>query len=163
MLSKLETEFVSDRNHFFSKIVKFHRKRSTSSRSLTSIREDGGPVINDTDEMKRLLFDLHSRMGKQDADLDDFDKPHYFEITSLVSSISGTELGPDFCEKDITLDKIDAALADAQSHRLMVWIRLLTNLSDSVQSDCPRLCTLFLMCFSKQVFAQASGQRPWFT
>jgi hypothetical protein len=90
MLSNLEIEFVSDRNHFFSEIVKIRRKRSMSSRSLTSIREDGGPVINDPDEIKRLLFNLHSRMGKQDADLDDFDKPHYFEITSLVSSISGT-------------------------------------------------------------------------
>jgi hypothetical protein len=117
MLSRLESQFISDCNHFFSEIVKIRRKRTTSPHSLSSIREDGGPIKNDPDEIKRLLFDLHSRMGKQDAHTDIFDKPHYFEITSLVASISGTEKGPAFCEEVISLDEIDAALAEAQSHK----------------------------------------------
>jgi hypothetical protein len=56
-------------------------------------------VINDPHEIKRLLFDLHSRMGKHNVDLDDFDKPHYFEITSLVASISGQNWDPTFAKR----------------------------------------------------------------
>jgi hypothetical protein len=97
--------------------VKIRKKRNSRSPSLSFLHDEGGDITNDPDKIKRLLVDLHSGLGKEDADCDRFDIPHYYEITSLIAAISGTEKGPEFCEREISLKEIDAALAEAQNHK----------------------------------------------
>jgi hypothetical protein len=70
LLSKLEGDFSSDRDHFFSEIVKIRRKHSPQQCSLQSVRLTYNTVTNEPEKVKRALFDLHSGMGKEDADND---------------------------------------------------------------------------------------------
>lgn len=118
LLSRLETEFVQDRRHFFREIVKIRRKRSKSrSCSLQSLRDSTGSVTNDPIKIKQILFDLHSGAGKNDPEAPHFDKVHYQHISSLMSAVSESEDGPAFCETRISLDEIKAALSKAQNQK----------------------------------------------
>jgi hypothetical protein len=117
LLSKLEGDFSSDRNHFFSEIVKIRRKHSPQQCSLQSVRLTNNNVTNEPEKVKRALFDLHSGMGKEDADNDKFDKLHFHKISSVVSAICGTEIGADFCERLMSKDEIGAALSEAKNHK----------------------------------------------
>jgi hypothetical protein len=117
LLSRLEVDFMNDRNHFFTEIVKIQRKRNSRSPSLSSLHDEGGAATSDPNKIKKLLFELHSGMGKDDPNCDRFNIPHYFEVKSSIAAISSTEKGPEFCEKEISLEEIDAALAEAQNHK----------------------------------------------
>jgi hypothetical protein len=101
LLFKLEVDFMSDRNHSFAEIVKIRKKRNSRSPSLFSLHAKGGSITNDPEKIKKLRFDLHSGLGKEDADCDRFDIPHYYQVTSLIAAISGSEKGPEFCERKI--------------------------------------------------------------
>jgi hypothetical protein len=83
------------------------------------VRLTNNTVTNEPEKVKRALFDLHSSMGKEDADNDKFDKLHFHKISSVVSAICGTEIGADFCERFwlMSEDEIGAALSEAKNHK----------------------------------------------
>jgi hypothetical protein len=75
-------------------------------------------VVNYSDwVIKRILFDLHSEMGKLDPDNPKFDKPHFESITNIVAAINSNEKGPECYDKMFTESEIEAAIAEAQNHK----------------------------------------------
>jgi hypothetical protein len=118
LLSKLETDFVSDRNHFYSEIVRIRRKKSSST-ALISLRDGQNLVTDDPNKVKKMLFDLHSNWGKEEPDTANFDRLHYFSITSVIAAISNTETGPAFCEQKISIEEIRAAIDEAQNNKVV--------------------------------------------
>jgi endonuclease/exonuclease/phosphatase family metal-dependent hydrolase len=119
MLSNLKTDYISDRQHFFKEILRIRRKKSPSSQ-ISALRVDGNARIGVTSrpsEIKQILHELHSKMGKEDPQNNKFDQPHYHTIAAIVAAINPSEVGPIFCEKEISFNEINDAVAEAQNQK----------------------------------------------
>jgi hypothetical protein len=106
LLTKLETEFVSDRSQFYKEIVKLRRKGQDQS-FLLNLKSDpslpDSDVTSKPDDIKRILFDLHSSLGRHDRNDSRFDVNHLQEIKQMVNLKPSNQIGPDFCERTISL------------------------------------------------------------
>jgi exonuclease III len=117
MLSNLETDYLSDRQHFFKEILKIRRKK-VPNHQITALQDPHSrQATSQPDEVKQILFELHSSLGKEDPNTDKFEQPHYHTITSIIAAISPTEVGPNFCEKNISFAEIEDAISKAQNHK----------------------------------------------
>lgn len=118
MLTRLETEFVNDRNHFYRQIVKL-RKRGRDSTALLSLKPDpkSSDVTVNPNEIKQILFELHSSLGRHDADDPRFDKAHLAQVQQLVQSVPPSEVGPEFCEQEFTQQEIETVIGSLQNNK----------------------------------------------
>jgi hypothetical protein len=117
MLSNLETDYISDRQHFFKEILKIRRKKMPNHQITALHDPHSRQATSQPDEVKQILFELHSSLGKEDPNTDKFDQPHYHTITSIIAAISPKEVGPNFCEEDISFGEIEDAISKAENHK----------------------------------------------
>jgi hypothetical protein len=100
MHSYLETDYILDCQHFFKEILKIRRKKMPNHQITTLHDPHSTQATSQPDEVKQILFELHSSLGKEDPNTDKFDQLHYHTITSIIAAISPTEVVPNFCDED---------------------------------------------------------------
>jgi hypothetical protein len=118
LLENLDTQFITDRRHFFREIVRL-RKQNCTTISPQSMRSADGPndITSDPNTIKQLLFDYHSSLGQHNPDDPRFDKAFCQRIETELSSVSLTKIGPAFCEQDMSTDEIKAALNKLENNK----------------------------------------------
>jgi hypothetical protein len=83
------------------------------------MRSPDGPndITSDPNIIKQLLFDYHSSLGQHNPDDPRFDKPFCQRIETDLSSVSTTEIGPAFCEQEMSTEEIKAALNKLENNK----------------------------------------------
>jgi hypothetical protein len=64
-----------------------------------------------------LIFDYYSSLGQHNPDDPRFDKAFCQRIETELSSVSPTEIGPAFCELDMSIKEIKAALNKLENNK----------------------------------------------
>ena len=120
LLDGLETSFSNDRKHFFREISKL-RKKHTTPNSLLALRHTTPNsdvlITSEPDEIKQILFDFHSSLGRHDPNDSRFDRTHLDQVQSAVATVSDSEVGGVFCEIRITLLEIETALRSLENNK----------------------------------------------
>ena len=124
LLSKLHTEFDTDKRHFFATVQRLRSSRSSSSATIASLQvpsnsslPSSGRVTSDPEEMKKILFEHHARLCQNPPPNPAFDASFEEETLAYVQSISTSEVGPPFCEQPPALAEVTAALKSAANHK----------------------------------------------
>jgi hypothetical protein len=83
------------------------------------MRSPDGPndITSDSNTIKQLLFDYHSSLGQHNPDDPRFDKAFCQRIETELSSVSTTEIGPAFCEQEMSTEEIKAALNKLENNK----------------------------------------------
>jgi hypothetical protein len=74
-------------------------------------------ITSDPNTIKQLLFDYHSSLGQHNPDDPRFDKAFCQTIETELSSVFPTEIGPAFCEQEMSTEEIKAALNKLENNK----------------------------------------------
>jgi hypothetical protein len=91
---------------------------SSGTLRIGAVTPDGpNDITSDPNTIKQLLFDYHSSLGQHNSDDPRFDKAFCQRIETELSSVSPTEIGPAFCEQDMSTEEIKAALNKLENNK----------------------------------------------
>jgi hypothetical protein len=114
-------------------------------------------VTSKADEIERILFDLHSSMGRHNRDDPRFDVNHLKVIEQTATSEPSDQVGPDFCELAISSEEIDTVLHLLQNNKA-IGLDSICNESLKAGGDC---LVSALVDFFSFIWAQAVVQSVW--
>lgn len=151
LLSRLHTEFDTDKRHFFATVQRIRSSRSSSSATITALQvpldsslPSPGRATSDPEELKQILFEYHARLCKIPPPNSAFDTTFAADTLAYVHSISGTEVGPPFCELPPSLAEVTTALKSAENHKAS---GLDTLFNESLKAGGPVLTTSLTLLF----------------
>jgi hypothetical protein len=118
LISKLESEFESDKCFFFATIQRIRSaqtgKKASSIPSLlvppNSSVPNPGSLTSDPQEIKQILFEFQSGLCKASSDYEGFDPMFFADTLQTVSGYPSSEVGPGFCERAPTITEVNTAV-----------------------------------------------------
>jgi hypothetical protein len=121
LLTNIDTLFINDWRHFFRKIVKL-RKNTSDATQMHALRvpitvEAPGTVTSNPNDKKQLLYEFHSGLGRHNRLDRRFDTNHMTAIENEVNAVPLSEVGPEYCEMDITYDEVLASLTKLEYNK----------------------------------------------
>jgi hypothetical protein len=121
LLTNIDTLFINDRRHFFREIVKLQKNTSdaTQMHALQApiTAEAPGTVTSNPNDIKQILYEFHSGLGHHNRLDRRFDTNHMTSIENEFDAVPISEVGPEFCEMDITNDEVLGSLTKLENNK----------------------------------------------